>query len=71
MGKEIRLTSTLLITTDYKGTRVTSLLPYDNNMLYLPLPDASVMTESDSLDKDIIYIAPLEDKETRTGRVNR
>ena len=71
MGKEIRLTSTLLITMDYKGTRVTSLLPYDNNMLYLPLPDTSVMTESDSLDKDIIYIAPLEDKEPRTGRVNR
>jgi CRISPR/Cas system CSM-associated protein Csm4 (group 5 of RAMP superfamily) len=55
---------------DSKGTRVTSLLPYDNNMLYLPLPDASeYMAVSDSIDKDIIYIAPLEEEEARTGRV--
>ena len=70
MGKKIRLTTTLLIAMDSKGTRVTSLLPYDNNMLYLPLPDESeCMAVSDSIDKDIIYIAPLEEKEARTGRV--
>jgi CRISPR/Cas system CSM-associated protein Csm4 (group 5 of RAMP superfamily) len=71
MGKEIRLSTTLLISMDSMGTRVTSLLPYDNNMLYLPLPDKSVKTDSDSLGKDIIYIAPLEDKEARTGPVKR
>jgi len=70
MGKKIRLTTTLLITMDSKGPRVTSLLPYDNNMLYLPLPDASeYMAVSDSIDEDIIYIAPLEEEEARTGRV--
>ena len=70
MGKKIRLTTTLLIAMDSKGTRVTSLLPYDNNMLYLPLPDASeCMAVRDSIDIDIIYIAPLEEKEARTGRV--
>ena len=41
MGKKIRLTTTLLIAMDSKGTRVTSLLPYDNNMLYLPLDKLS------------------------------
>ena len=56
---------------DSMGTRVTSLLPYDNNMLYLPLPDKPVKADRDSVGKDIIYIAPLENKEARTGRVNR
>jgi hypothetical protein len=56
---------------DYKEERVKSLLSYDNNMLYLPLPDTSVMADSDSVDKDIIYIAPLEEKKAGTGRVNR
>ena len=69
MGKELRLTNTLLIAMDYKGRKVTSLLPYDNNMLYLPLPDTSAMDDGDSLDQDIIYIAPLEEKEARPARV--
>jgi hypothetical protein len=71
MGKEIRLSTTLLISMDSMGTRVTSLLPYDDNMLYLPLPDTSAMGDSDSSDNDIIYIAPLEEKKAGTGRVNR
>ena len=72
MGKEIRLASTLLIGMDFMGTRVTSQLPYDNNMLYLPLPDtAEIMTGSDSADKDEIVIAALEKKKTRQGRVKR
>ena len=71
MGKEIRLSTTLLISMDSMGTRVTSLLPYDDNMLYLPLPDTSAMGDSDSSDNDIIYIAPLEEKKARTGPVHR
>jgi hypothetical protein len=72
MGKEIRLASTLLIGMDFMGTRVTSQLPYDNNMLYLPLPDtAEIITGSDSTDKDEIVIAALEKKKTRQERVKR
>ena len=71
MGKEIRLTNTMLITFDYQGKGVTSLLPYDDNMLYLPLPDTSAMGDSDSSDNDIIYIAPLEEKKARTGPAHR
>ena len=71
MGKQIRITNTMLITFDYQGKGVTSLLPYDDNMLYLPLPDTSAVGDSDSLNKDIIYIAPLEEKDPRTGPVHR
>ena len=72
MGKEIRLASMLLIGMDFMGTRVTSQLPYDNNMLYLPLPDkAEIMTGGDSTDKDEIVIAALEKKKTRQGRMKR
>ena len=72
MGKKTRLAGTLLIGMDFMGTRVTSQLPYENNMLYLPLPDrAESKTGSDSADKDEIIIAALEKKKTRQERVKR
>ena len=63
MGKEITLTTTLLIAMDSTGTRVTRQLPYDNNMLYLPFPDTSMyIADSDSIGRDKIVIATLETK---------
>ena len=72
MGKEITLTTTLLIAMDSMGTRVTSQLPYDNNMLYLPFPDTSwYIADSESIDKDKIVISALEEKKVTSGYVNR
>ena len=66
MGKKITFTTTPLITMDSMGTRVASQLPYDNNMLYLPLPDTSYyIADSDSRDRDKIVIAALEEKEAK------
>ena len=72
MGKEIRLTSRLLIGMDFMGARVTYQLPYDNSMLYLPLPDtAEFMSGGDSTDRDEIVFADREKKKDIQGHVKR
>lgn len=71
MGKYIRFTDTLLITMDSMGARLTSQLPYDNNMLYLPLPETSeYMAASDALDDNTIVIAPVKEKGSPPGHMN-
>ena len=54
-----------------KRTDVVEQLSYDNNMMYLPLPETSeCMSGSTSLDKNNIVIAPGKNQETRPGHIN-
>lgn len=47
MGIKVTLTDTAQIAMDSMGTGAAILLPYDNNMLYLPLPDAPAYPGTD------------------------
>ncbi len=71
MGKKITLGSTLLIAMDSRATRVAGQLPYDNNMLYLPLPDTvECIAARETIEEDKIGMARLKNKETPPGHVN-
>jgi len=71
MGEKKTLTNTVLITMGSMGTCVAGLLPYDNNMLYLPLPETSeYMVASDSINEDKTVIAAVKKRETPPGHVN-
>ena len=64
MGKKITPSNNLLIAMDSRGTCVAGQLPYDNNMLYLPLPDISeCMASSGSINVDKNDIAPVEERD--------
>ena len=71
MDNRITNAEIVLIAMDPKRTYVVEQLSYDNNMLYLPLPEPSeCMSGSNSLDKNNIVIAPGKNKETRPGNIN-
>jgi hypothetical protein len=59
------------IAMDPKRTYVVEQLSYDNNMLYLPLPEPpECISASTSLDNNNIVIAPIKNQETRPGHLN-
>ena len=59
------------IAMDPKRIHVVEQLSYDNNMLYLPLPEPSeCLSGSTSLDKNNIVIVPIKNQETRPGHWN-
>jgi len=71
MNNRITGAKTVLIAMDPGRTYVVEQLSYDNNMLYLPLPEPSeCISAGTSLDKNNIVIAPGKNKETRSGHLN-
>ena len=71
MDNRIIGAKTVLIAMDPGRIHVVEQLSYDNNMLYLPLPEPpECISASTSLDKDNIVIAPGKNKETRSGHIN-
>ena len=71
MNNRITGAKTVLIAMDPGRTYVVEQLSYDNNMLYLPLPEPSeCISAGTSLDKNNIVIAPRKNQETRPGHIN-
>lgn len=71
MDNRITNAKIVLIAMDPKRTYVVEQLSYDNNMLYLPLPEPSeCMSGSNSLKENNIVIAPIKNQETRPTHIN-
>lgn len=71
MDNRITGAKTVLIAMDPGRIHVVEQLSYDNNMLYLPLPEPSeCMSGSNSLKENNIVIAPIKNQETRPAHIN-
>lgn len=65
MGKKIMFSNNVLIAMDPKRNCVIGLLPYDNDMLYLPLPDTSEYVAARApVNEDNVIILPANKRET-------